>query len=319
MKATSFKAGTQLIKENEESRRMFIIQRGKARVFKNYMSKKVTLAVLGEGEVFGELSFFDAEPRSASVEALTDLEAIVIESTSAHINDLPDWVLPILRSTFRRFRDADHKIMLLQSMNEYQKRVFKTDTVSKTIYLELLRFLKAFKLICEDSARTGPLSYEEVYQSMDEVLGSRMINLRVFFTQLNDHALLERKSMPGQKGTVLVIDEPALSCFTDYLTEETQSERYLLLSHTAVALLRRIVGFIDGGKAPATPGIIRVPIIRMEVAQMAFVEESIKELEKYKILRREGKELLLDPVPLHDQFVYQVIIKGFDHSAMTVD
>ena len=50
--------GTQLIVENETSRRMFIIRKGNARVFKNYLGKKVTLAVLGEGEVFGELSFF---------------------------------------------------------------------------------------------------------------------------------------------------------------------------------------------------------------------------------------------------------------------
>ena len=123
------KAGTVLVTEHEVSRKMFIIREGKARVFKNYLGQRVTLAILGAGEIFGELSFLDAEPRSASVEALTELKLSVIdgEQASAQIQSLPPWVMPIFRSVFHRFREADQKITVLQSMNEYQKKTFKND------------------------------------------------------------------------------------------------------------------------------------------------------------------------------------------------
>src|SRR4051794_14660617 len=87
-------AGTQLVQENDLSRRMFIIKKGKARVYKTYHGQRITLAVLGEGEVFGELSFFDAQPRSASVEALTELSALVIEGEESlkQIAQLPSWI-----------------------------------------------------------------------------------------------------------------------------------------------------------------------------------------------------------------------------------
>jgi len=61
-RALTFKPGTRVICENEVSRKMFIIRKGKARVYKTYLNHKITIAVLGEGEVFGELGFFDAQP-----------------------------------------------------------------------------------------------------------------------------------------------------------------------------------------------------------------------------------------------------------------
>jgi CRP-like cAMP-binding protein len=74
----TYPASTILVTEGEYSRKMFVIKKGRARVFKTYLGQKVTLSILGAGEVFGELSFFDAEPRSASVEALTELTALTL-------------------------------------------------------------------------------------------------------------------------------------------------------------------------------------------------------------------------------------------------
>ena len=140
------KVGTVIIREDEISRKMYFIREGKVRVYKRYLGQKITLAILGEGEVFGELSFFDAKPRSASIEALTDVTVLAVDGKSATA-DLPHWVMPLLRTAFHRFREADQKITVLQSINEYQKRAFKKDAVAKTIYLELFRFIKTLKLL----------------------------------------------------------------------------------------------------------------------------------------------------------------------------
>ena len=57
---------------------MYILKKGRVRVFKTYLGKKLTLGVLGAGEVFGELSFFDGKERIASVEALENGQAIKV-------------------------------------------------------------------------------------------------------------------------------------------------------------------------------------------------------------------------------------------------
>ena len=42
----AFEAGQLIVRENQLSRKMYIILSGKVRVFKTYMNRKVTLAVL---------------------------------------------------------------------------------------------------------------------------------------------------------------------------------------------------------------------------------------------------------------------------------
>lgn len=54
--------------EGEPGDCMYIIYSGEIRIYKG----NTTLAVLGEKEVFGELSLLDAETRSATVSAITD-------------------------------------------------------------------------------------------------------------------------------------------------------------------------------------------------------------------------------------------------------
>src|SRR4051812_9188318 len=188
------KAGTRLVVENTSgSRDMYIIRSGKARVYKSYLGQKITLAVLGPGEVFGEMSFFDAEARSASVEALTDLTAIVIdgETVTQEIAGLPHWVTPIFKTVFQRFRAMDQKLTALQSLSDFQKRQTGTDKIAEAIYGDLLRFNRAFKLLYERDKALGPVRSETLYTELDEVLGVRAIGLRVFWRMLKEHDLID--------------------------------------------------------------------------------------------------------------------------------
>ncbi|KQT93509.1 hypothetical protein ASG49_00355 [Marmoricola sp. Leaf446] len=64
------------------------------------------LAVLGPGEVFGELSLFDAGPRSASAQALTDvtLRALHRDVLGELVESDPDVATWLLRQLARRLR-----------------------------------------------------------------------------------------------------------------------------------------------------------------------------------------------------------------------
>ena len=235
-------AGTLLVEEHDQSRKMFLIKEGKARVFKSYMGQKVTLAILGAGEVFGELSFFDAQPRSASVEALTDLTVIVVDGALANeqLSKLPDWVWAVFRTVFFRFREMDQKMMVLQSLNEYQKKNFKNDAAGKTVYLELLRYLKALRLLHGKDGNTQPLNSDELFKELDDVLGNRYLGLRTFWKVLLENEFIHFQT--AKDDGLIVLNIEVIDRFTEYLRSETEKGRFLILSHTTIALMRRILG-----------------------------------------------------------------------------
>ena len=61
-------AGTLVFATGDVGESMFIVVRGRVRVF----SGSETLRTLGEREIFGELALLDPSPRSASVETVED-------------------------------------------------------------------------------------------------------------------------------------------------------------------------------------------------------------------------------------------------------
>jgi len=68
MQEEEAEAGRVLFNEGEIGDCMYIIYKGEVRIHKG----KVTLAILDEKQVFGELSLLDSETRSASATAHTD-------------------------------------------------------------------------------------------------------------------------------------------------------------------------------------------------------------------------------------------------------
>src|SRR5690606_23711332 len=148
------------------------------RVYKTYLGQRITLAVLGDGEIFGEMSFIDAQPRSASVEALTDIDVIIIDGAkgSEQLKNLPPWVWVIFKTVFHRFRELDREIVSLRSALAYRKKGLRDDVVASTIYLEMVRFLKTFELVHRNRKQNGQaLKAHDVLEEIDGVLGNKAI------------------------------------------------------------------------------------------------------------------------------------------------
>ena len=70
-----FKKGTPIVKEGEPSGDMFIVAFGMVSVLKS----GVKVAERGKGEVFGEMGIFDNAPRSATVQAESDVSVISLK------------------------------------------------------------------------------------------------------------------------------------------------------------------------------------------------------------------------------------------------
>ncbi len=84
----SWPSGSQVIIEGESGDAVYFIISGRVKVtLYGEEGREIVLSILNEGDMFGEMSIIDDKPRSANVEAVKDLECLVV-SKSAFIEYL---------------------------------------------------------------------------------------------------------------------------------------------------------------------------------------------------------------------------------------
>ena len=307
------KSGARIVTENELSRKMYVILSGKARVSKKYIGQRITLAVLGEGEIFGEMSFIDAQPRSASVDALTDMKLIVLDA-DAGLNDfknLPTWIWTVMRTVFFRFRELDRQILSLQSVVNFRKKGMKSDVVASSIYLEVKRFLKTMQLLWEREHR---FDTEDTFrEELDTILGNRAVSLREFWKQL-----LEADLVRVDKDGKLQFHHKSIAAFNGYLDAEIAKERYLILPHVAIAILRRLVAFMPDDQSESDQ--FDLDFKNAKISQIPDWETGLAELTKLGVLSVSSQNVLsMKKDTVHELFVFQSFLKVFDHATINID
>ncbi|MEA3213024.1 MAG: family transcriptional regulator, cyclic receptor protein [Chthoniobacter sp.] len=77
-------AGDSIVKQDESGDCMFVLVTGEARVVHHRSGRDIELAVLRDGDFFGELALVDEGPRSADVLALND--CVLLKITQAVIS-----------------------------------------------------------------------------------------------------------------------------------------------------------------------------------------------------------------------------------------
>ncbi|HJT81514.1 MAG TPA: peptidase domain-containing ABC transporter [Chthoniobacterales bacterium] len=71
--------GSLIIRQGDAAGPMYVIEKGRARVFMGVNGKERNLAFYREGDFFGELSILNGSPRAASVEAFTDCQLLSLD------------------------------------------------------------------------------------------------------------------------------------------------------------------------------------------------------------------------------------------------
>ncbi|MHB8438741.1 MAG: cyclic nucleotide-binding domain-containing protein [Acidimicrobiales bacterium] len=101
----SFPAGAILTRQGQSGGLAFVIAEGRAKV----QRQGKTLARLGPGDVVGELSLIDGEPRSATVVADSDVEVLEIsaEDLNRLLRKAPSVQRKLLEALSIRVRSAD--------------------------------------------------------------------------------------------------------------------------------------------------------------------------------------------------------------------
>lgn len=106
-----FDPGTVIFREGDPANGMYFITEGSVEVTREHAGKKITLAVLGPHEFFGEMALITREPRAATVTALTPTRLLPVtrEEFIAKINSRPDLGLFIAQVLVTRLRSVAAK------------------------------------------------------------------------------------------------------------------------------------------------------------------------------------------------------------------
>jgi CRP/FNR family transcriptional regulator len=121
----SFEAGQVVFREGDDSDTCYVVRSGHARAIRSHADgRTITLASFGPGDIFGELAMFDAEKRSATVEAVDDVEAVALLGSDMRrlVRLHPDIAAKLLAAVTRRLRAANERLAS-QSFQTVQSRV----------------------------------------------------------------------------------------------------------------------------------------------------------------------------------------------------
>jgi len=113
----SFARGSALMFEHEPGERVMVILSGRVKVSRITEGREVLLSIRDPGDLIGDLSFIDGEPRIATVTALERVEALVlpVRALRAHLEVTPRVAVAMLEVVTRRFRSTTVKRAQLSS------------------------------------------------------------------------------------------------------------------------------------------------------------------------------------------------------------
>ena len=120
-----YESGKFIFLEDSEGEQCFFVIQGSVKVTRlSKDGREVILAMLNEGEFFGEMALLDGESRSANVIALEETEVLTLnrEDFLVVLQDYPQIAIQLLKEMAHRLRKSDRHIASL-SLSDAEKRI----------------------------------------------------------------------------------------------------------------------------------------------------------------------------------------------------
>jgi hypothetical protein len=103
-----------IIREGDPGDAAYMIVSGQCRASRRVDGREETLAVMGPGDVFGEMALLLDEPRAASVTAVDPVTVLVLDKTTMTEGlGIDGWTGALVRALAGRFRDLEQQVRSL--------------------------------------------------------------------------------------------------------------------------------------------------------------------------------------------------------------
>jgi len=125
--------GDILFREGDASDAMYVIKNGRIAITKSKGAGEIILAEKVNGEMIGEMAFFDNKPRSAGAKAMQDSEVITLPFTALHaqFKTFPEWVKAMVKTINVNLRDTNIRIKNLESASTGDEEMFPPPMITR--------------------------------------------------------------------------------------------------------------------------------------------------------------------------------------------
>lgn len=192
----SFPKGARVFHEGDTSDACYVVRDGEVRVTREHSDgRAIALATLGPGELVGELAMLDGGVRSASVEALTDVELLAVSAAD-------------MRGLLERNADITTKLVvkLAERLRETNERISRQSF--QTVPSRVAGVLS--QLVNQDNAETGRdgVTIRMNQADLAQLAGTSRESVSRFL------AVLERAGVVRVgRGRVTVLEPPRLRAY----------------------------------------------------------------------------------------------------------
>ena len=116
MEKEIFQPGEIIIQEGEASRDLFFLTEGVVEISIKAEDGTFILNEIEPPQIFGEISFLNGSPRTATAKAKTQVEVFVLkhEVLKEQVIKLPAWLKPLLSTLISRIKSRDKRIVELK-------------------------------------------------------------------------------------------------------------------------------------------------------------------------------------------------------------
>jgi len=103
---------------------VYMIESGKVEISKDVQGKKLVIETFGPGDIFGEMSYLDTEPRSATVIALVDtvLELLDKDYLDSEFNQISSDFRVVITALVKRLRNTTQKLSGITGPRRIEER-----------------------------------------------------------------------------------------------------------------------------------------------------------------------------------------------------
>lgn len=173
-----FPVGHVLFRDGEPGKEMFVVQSGKVKIHKNVRDVEKTLAILGAGEFFGEMSILNNKPRSASATIEEPARVLVIDPKTfeAMVRGNAEIAVRLIKKLANRLQETDEQIENLLLRDHNSRVVHFLSHIAVKQGTQTADGLQLEISIKEIAAKIG-LDVDPVNEVMNKLIRARLIKL----------------------------------------------------------------------------------------------------------------------------------------------
>ena len=295
----NLKKGDLLIREGDNSNSIYWVQSGTLRLFKRKGAGFIELGVVHSGEVVGEMSFLDNQPRSASVEALQPSDVVEIPrgKFDEFIATQPSWMKSLIMVMVKRLRTTNNRLKEIENSSMvYAKENGRTVKVHEFLPAgEILRLCSGLFLVSLRSGEKTPEGHTKIKAGWFQLFGAQIFGVQLskvqVFTDIMQDAGFLKIDKQKDHVDLIIHDVDTLERFIFWLNDENTKleENKMQMNEKGVNILNAIVKYTNITSLPKETEVF--PCNMDKVGKDAAVAEGKKiaiELSSFEQLVKLG-------------------------------